>query len=91
MEKGKNVDKLPHAGPSEIICAKILSKIKNRKEENSGIDFTNDNTSSIRDTIHKIKEINRNNSKKYIFKFLSHKFDNMKKIKKFDIQHYVNN
>jgi hypothetical protein len=33
LEKGKNVDKLPHARPSEIICVKILSKIKNRKEE----------------------------------------------------------
>ena len=91
MEKDKNVDKLPHARRSEVICVKILSKIKNCKEENSGIVFPNDKTSSIRDMIHQIKKINKNDSTKYIFKFLSHKFDNVKKIKKFDIQHYVNN
>ena len=70
---------------------KIYRKLKMCKDEQLGIDFTKDNISSIRDMIHKIKEINSNYSIKSILKYLSNNFDEMKKSKKFGIRNYTGN
>ena len=70
---------------------KFFRKLKMCKDEQLGIDFTKDDISSIRDMIREIKGINGNYNIKYIFKYLSDKFDKMKKTKKYGFQNFVNN
>ena len=70
---------------------KFYRKLKMCKDEQLRIDFTKDNISSIRDMIHLIKTINSNYSTKYILKYLSHNFDEMKKSKKFGGRNYAGN
>ena len=65
---------------------KFFRKLKMCKDEKLGIDFTDESISSIRDMIFQIKTINNNYNIKNIFKYLSDKFDNMKKPKKYDGQ-----
>ena len=69
---------------------KFFRKLKMCKDENLGIDFTKESVSSIRDMIFQIKSINKNYNIKNIFKYLSDKFDNSKRIKKIDVQKYNN-
>ena len=70
---------------------KFFLKLKMCKDEQLGIDFTKDNIFSIRDMIYQIKKINSNYNIKFIFNYLSKKYDGMKKTKKFDFQNYVEN
>jgi SHAQKYF class myb-like DNA-binding protein len=70
---------------------KFYRKLKMCKDEQLGIDFTKDDISNIRDMIHQIKETNSNYSTKYIFKYLSDNFDEMKKSKKFGARNCTGN
>ena len=70
---------------------KFFRKLKMCKDVILGIDFTADNIINFRDMINQIKLINPNYNIKNIFKYLTNKFDNIKKNKKINGNQIIEN